>query len=69
MVLGLLPVIGIPLPLVSYGGSALLPTLIALGMLLAFARAEPGAQVALQSKRVRRQRRRAATTSNRRQRR
>ncbi|MGH3453805.1 MAG: putative lipid II flippase FtsW [Nocardioidaceae bacterium] len=70
MVLGLLPVIGIPLPLVSYGGSALLPTLIALGMLLAFARAEPGAQVALQSKRARRQRRRAAaTTSNRRQRR
>ena len=27
MVLGLLPVIGIPLPLISYGGSALLPTL------------------------------------------
>ncbi len=31
MVLGLLPVIGIPLPLISYGGSALLPTMIALG--------------------------------------
>ena len=29
MVLALLPVIGIPLPLVSYGGSSLLPTLIA----------------------------------------
>jgi cell division protein FtsW len=70
MVLGLLPVIGIPLPLVSYGGSALLPTLIALGMLLAFARAEPGARAALQSKRVRRQRRRsAAGASNRHQRR
>ena len=40
-VLGLLPVIGIPLPLVSAGGSALVPTLVALGMLLSFARHEP----------------------------
>ena len=47
-VLGLIPVIGIPLPLVSYGGSALLPTLVALGMLLAFAKTEPGAAAALQ---------------------
>lgn len=39
-VLGLLPITGIPLPLVSYGGSALLPTLLAIGMLLAFARRE-----------------------------
>jgi len=46
-VLGLLPVTGVPLPLVSYGGSALLPTLAVLGMLLAFARAEPGAAAAL----------------------
>jgi cell division protein FtsW len=46
-VLGLLPIAGVPLPLVSYGGSALLPTLVALGMLLAFARAEPGARAAL----------------------
>ena len=46
-VLGLLPIAGVPLPLVSYGGSALLPTLVALGMLLAFARAEPGAVAAL----------------------
>ncbi len=51
MVLGLLPVIGIPLPLVSYGGSALLPTLIALGMLVAFAKTEPGARAALTSRR------------------
>ena len=43
MVLALLPVIGIPLPLVSYGGSALLPSLVALGLLLSFARHEPGA--------------------------
>lgn len=51
MVLGLLPVIGIPLPLVSYGGSALLPTLISLGLLLAFAKTEPGARPALRAKR------------------
>ena len=30
-VLGLLPIAGVPLPLVSYGGSALLPTMFALG--------------------------------------
>ncbi len=46
-VLGVLPITGIPLPLVSYGGSALLPVMVALGMLLSFARAEPGAQAAL----------------------
>jgi rod shape determining protein RodA len=34
MVLGLAPVIGVPLPLVSYGGSALLASLISLGLLL-----------------------------------
>ncbi len=34
MVLGLAPVIGVPLPLFSYGGSALLASLIALGLLL-----------------------------------
>ncbi|HEX2177177.1 MAG TPA: putative lipid II flippase FtsW [Nocardioidaceae bacterium] len=46
MVLGLLPVIGIPLPLVSYGGSALVPTLVALGLLTNLAKTEPGAAVA-----------------------
>ena len=46
-VIGVLPITGIPLPLVSYGGSALLPTLIALGMLLSFAKREPGARQAL----------------------
>jgi cell division protein FtsW len=51
MVLGLLPVIGIPLPLVSYGGSALLPTLVSLGLLLSFARTEPGAAAALRARR------------------
>ncbi|MPZ93664.1 MAG: putative lipid II flippase FtsW [Propionibacteriales bacterium] len=46
MVLGMLPVIGIPLPLVSYGGSALLPALIALGLLVNIAKTEPGAKAA-----------------------
>jgi cell division protein FtsW len=54
MVLALLPVIGIPLPLVSYGGSALLPSLIALGLLVSFARSEPGARAALRARRRRR---------------
>jgi len=43
-VIGLLPVTGVPLPLVSYGGSSLIPTLISIGMLLACARNEPGAR-------------------------
>lgn len=33
MVMGLLPVVGIPLPLVSYGGSAMVTTWMALGLL------------------------------------
>ncbi len=54
MVLAMLPVIGIPLPLVSYGGSALLPSLVALGLLISFARSEPGADAALKARRRRR---------------
>jgi rod shape determining protein RodA len=34
MVLGMMPVVGIPLPLVSYGGSFLISTLIGIGLLL-----------------------------------
>jgi cell division protein FtsW len=49
-VVGLLPITGIPLPLVSFGGSAMLPTLVAVGMLLSFARAEPGAEAALRAR-------------------
>ena len=49
-VVGLLPITGIPLPLVSFGGSALLVTLAAIGMLLSFARAEPGAGAALRAR-------------------
>ena len=56
-VVGLLPITGVPLPLVSYGGSALLPTLVALGMLLSFARDEPGARPALAARKAARRRR------------
>ena len=49
-VIGLLPVIGVPLPLVSYGGSSLMTTMFALGMLLSFARQEPGCREALSAK-------------------
>ncbi len=34
MVMGLLPVVGVPLPLVSYGGTAMLSLLFALGLLM-----------------------------------
>lgn len=53
MVLALLPVIGIPLPLISYGGSAMVPTLVALGLLVGFARREPSAARALAARRRR----------------
>jgi cell division protein FtsW len=50
-VVELLPVTGVPLPMVSYGGSSLLPTLFAVGMLASFARREPGAADALAAQR------------------
>ncbi|NML91141.1 rod shape-determining protein RodA [Sphingobium sp. YC-XJ3] len=40
MVMGLAPVVGIPLPLMSYGGSAMLTVLLLLGILMAFHRDE-----------------------------
>jgi len=46
-VIGLAPVIGVPLPLVSAGGSALVATMLALGVVLACARTEPGVPEAL----------------------
>ncbi len=47
VVIGLAPVVGIPLPLVSAGGSALIVTMAAMGVVIAFARTEPGAAEAL----------------------
>jgi cell division protein FtsW len=38
VVLGILPVLGVPLPLISAGGSALITTLFAIGIVLSFAR-------------------------------
>ncbi|MCW2598374.1 MAG: cell division protein FtsW [Frankiales bacterium] len=49
-VVGMVPITGIPLPLISFGGSALIPTLVGVGMLLSFAAAEPGAAKALAAK-------------------
>ena len=46
-VIGLLPITGVPLPLISSGLSSLIVTMVALGMLMAFARREPGAAQAL----------------------
>jgi rod shape determining protein RodA len=34
MVMGLIPVVGVPLPLISYGGTALLAMMFGLGLLL-----------------------------------
>ena len=60
MVLALGPVIGIPLPLLSYGGSALVPSLVALGLLIGFARREPEAALALAQRKKARSARLAA---------
>ena len=47
---GLLPITGLPLPFISDGGSALVVTLAAVGMLASFARAEPDAARALHAR-------------------
>ena len=49
-VLGLLPVTGVPLPLVSYGGSSLVFTMSAIGVLMAVLRAEPNVKAELKKK-------------------
>jgi cell division protein FtsW len=41
VVLGLLPVLGVPLPLISAGGSSLISSLVAIGIVLSFARHQP----------------------------
>ena len=49
-VVGLLPITGLPLPFISAGGSALVVTMAAIGMLASFARAEPDAARALNAR-------------------
>lgn len=56
-VIGLLPVTGVPLPLVSYGGSSLILVLSAAGVLLAFARSEPQAATLIRARRADQRRR------------
>ena len=41
VVVGLLPVLGVPLPLISAGGSALISSLLSIGVVLSFAREHP----------------------------
>ncbi|PPF23186.1 putative lipid II flippase FtsW [Rathayibacter rathayi] len=54
VVLGVLPVLGVPLPLISSGGTALLSSLLAIGVVLSFARTQtaplPGAGVLRRTK-------------------
>lgn len=47
------PVVGVPLPLISAGGSSLITTLFALAFVIGFARSEPGCQEALAAKKFR----------------
>jgi cell division protein FtsW len=49
-VVGLIPITGLPLPLISDGGTALVVVLVAIGMLASFARAEPDAARALRAR-------------------
>jgi cell division protein FtsW len=51
VVLRMMPVFGVPLPLLSYGGSALMANLMALGVLLACARQEPESRAFLRRRR------------------
>ena len=61
VVLRMIPVLGVPLPLLSYGGSALLANLCGIGILLACARQEPQART-FATRRRRRQRKAKVST-------
>lgn len=52
--LGVMPITGVPLPLVSYGGAAMVIGLAGLGVVLAGARADPVVAAALAARRPRR---------------
>jgi cell division protein FtsW len=49
--IGLLPVVGVSLPFISYGGSALLADFIAIGFVLSVVRRDPEVRAALRAKR------------------
>ena len=51
-VVGMVPITGIPLPFLSFGGSALISICVAVGLLLSLARQEPGAAQALALRRA-----------------
>ena len=50
MVMGLLPVVGIPLPLVSYGGSSMISTALNIGVILALTKVNYKDNIALDEK-------------------
>ena len=54
VVLRMIPIAGVPLPLLSYGGSALIANLLAIGVLLSCARREPAARQLLESRSAKR---------------
>ena len=47
MVIGLLPVVGVPLPFISYGGTAMVMLGLSLGLLLAIGRSRAPVRSAL----------------------
>ncbi len=57
-VLVVFPVIGVPLPLVSYGGASMVVAIVAVGILMALAKEEPGAREAFATKKRTRKERR-----------
>jgi len=62
VVVGILPVLGVPLPFLSSGGTALVSNLVAIGIVLSFARAERDARRAMRSTTTSRPRSRSTTS-------
>jgi cell division protein FtsW len=65
-VVGLVPITGIPLPLISFGGSSLLLTMVAIGILLSLAKTEPAAAQVLAARKASKSAARLASNSRRR---